>query len=120
MKIYIASALANSDNVQKLRDRLISLGHTITYDWTTHNRVDDVTKLQEIAYNEMNGVLDADLLLVLWPGGFGTHCEIGIAAAVGKPTYMCIPDLSAIELKSFYYLKNVSIFNNIDSLISAI
>ena len=120
MKIYIASALSNSDNVKAFRDRLSSLGHTITYDWTAHNFVDDVNKLQEIAYKELNGVLDADLLIVLYPWGFGTHCELGIAAAVAKPIYMYIPDDAQYQMKSFYYLKNVSRFNDLDKLVATI
>jgi len=120
MKIYIASALRNSVNVQALRDKLITLGHQITYDWTTHNKVEDVSLLEDIAYKEMQGVLDADLVIVLWPAGFGTHCEMGIAAAVDKPIYMVLPNDPTIELKSFYFLKNVSKFADLNSLLAAI
>jgi nucleoside 2-deoxyribosyltransferase len=120
MKIYIASALRNAANVQSVRDRLIGLGHTITYDWTTHNKVEDVSLLEDIAKKEMGGVIEADLLVVLWPAGFGTHCEFGIAAATGKPIYMHLPDDQDIELKSFYFLERVSKFTDLDQLIAAI
>ena len=120
MKIYIASALKNFERVRSVRDRLIDLGHTITYDWTVHNKVEDVNLLKSIAEWEMRGVTEADLLVVLWPAGFGTHCEFGMAAATGKPIYMFLPNDLDIELKSFYFLKCVSKFTDLEELITAI
>lgn len=120
MKIYIASALKNAEKVRSVRDRLIDLGHTITYDWTTHSRVEDVNLLKDIAIKEMGGVIEAELLVVLWPAGFGTHCEFGMAAATGKPIYMHLPDDPDIELKSFYFLESVSKFTDLEKLIAAI
>lgn len=87
MKIYIATKLANSKNHNKLRDALIAEGHEITYDWTVHCSVknDGQDRLKQVANAEAEGVTDADLVVVLLPGGRGTHCEIGMAIGAGVP-----------------------------------
>lgn len=87
MKIYIASKLENYLQVQALRDALIAAGHTITYDWTLHGSVQGQgeARLREVAAAERNGVLQAELVIVLLPGGRGTHAELGMANALGKP-----------------------------------
>ena len=35
---------------------------------------------------------DADVLLVLLPGGYGTHVEIGVALALEKPVILHAPN----------------------------
>ena len=87
MKIYIASKLENYLQVQALRDALLAAGHSITYDWTLHGSVhgQGEDRLREVAAAERNGVLQADLVIVLLPGGRGTHAELGMANALGKP-----------------------------------
>ena len=37
-----------------------------------------------MAVNEAKGVLSAEIVIVLLPGGFGTHAELGIALGSGK------------------------------------
>lgn len=87
MKIYIASTLSNYLQVQALRDALLAAGHSITYDWTLHGSVQGQgeARLREVAAAERTGVLQAELVLVLLPGGRGTHAELGMANALGKP-----------------------------------
>jgi nucleoside 2-deoxyribosyltransferase len=117
MKIYIASSLKNADNVRKVRDILIEKGHTITYDWTTHGLVADTTKLADIAFKEFQGVVQCDALVVLSPTGYGTHVEMGIALATAKPIHFYRPE-DGSELKSFYFMKNVTRYADLDSLLS--
>ena len=90
MKIYIASRLENYLQVQALRDALVAAGHVITYDWTLHGSVQGQgeARLREVAANELNGVRDADLVVVLLPGGRGTHAELGMANVLGKPVIL--------------------------------
>jgi nucleoside 2-deoxyribosyltransferase len=45
-----------------------------------------------IAVAELEGVREADVLVVLLPGGYGTHVEIGAALALGKPVILHAPD----------------------------
>jgi nucleoside 2-deoxyribosyltransferase len=50
-----------------------------------------------IAEAELQGVRDADVLVVLLPGGYGTHVEIGAALALGKPVILHSPDRKTLE-----------------------
>ena len=85
MKYYIATKLENHAAHNRLRDTLNALGHQITYDWTTHGPVyrSGLNRVREVAELETFGVTKADLVIVLWPGGRGTHCELGMALAAG-------------------------------------
>lgn len=82
---YIASKLENAPRVRDLRDHLLAAGWEITYDWTVHGSVrgPDMPRerIADVADREVNGVLDADVLIVLLPGGRGTHTELGVALA---------------------------------------
>jgi hypothetical protein len=80
---YIASSLENVENVKRLRDELVSRGWTHTYDWSTHGSVqDDPSRWRAVARAEVDGVIQADTVIVLMPGGRGTHVELGIALGI--------------------------------------
>lgn len=85
-KFYIATGLARMRDHNLVRDTLVENGHELTYDWTQHGSVKNtsVQRLAEIAHQETNGVLTADVVIVLLPGGFGTHTELGLALGAGK------------------------------------
>jgi len=108
MKFYIATGLANYEAHQELRDQLVALGHEITYNWTEHGSVQkesDAVK-EQTAINEWLGVSDADVLIVLLPGGRGTHAEIGIA--LGTETKVVLVGSEEAQLQNgltcvFYY-----------------
>lgn len=87
MKVYIASTLSNGERVAKLRDKLQNLGIEITYDWTAHGMVLEPSDLDEIAAQELQGVIDADHLFVVLPGGKGTHVELGAMIAMHLDKY---------------------------------
>ena len=83
MKIYIATGYKRREEHNEVRDALTGAGHTLTHDWTTpENRRLPACKA---ALADKQGIQDADLLIVLLPGGMGTHTELGIALALGKP-----------------------------------
>lgn len=94
MKFYIASKLENHAAVEGLRDLLKELGHEVTYDWTVHGPVyrSGLERVREVAIDEAQGVLSADFVVVLWPGGRGTHVEMGMAIAAGKPVIFVSDD----------------------------
>jgi hypothetical protein len=82
-----------------------------------------IIKIQkEAAKKEFQGVVDADVVIVLTPQGKGTHVELGIALALGKKVFIwhendkyfkCTDDTS-----SFYWLSNVNrIYGTIEDLI---
>lgn len=87
MKYYIATGLKNAHRAQQLRRRLNANGHVWTYDWTEHGAAGHLgeDRLSQIAVHEFYGVTVADVLIVLLPGGKGTHAELGMAIAMGKP-----------------------------------
>ena len=83
MKFYVASGVSNAEKVNLAAAALQKAGHTRTYDWTTHG---DVSKSgpafqSHVAESESRGVLEAELVVLLLPGRFGTHAELGMALA---------------------------------------
>jgi hypothetical protein len=83
MKAYIASALENAPAVRVRRDQLAKHGVELTYDWTAHGSVQSqgYEVMAQVARAEADGVRRANLVIVLLPGGRGTHAELGIALA---------------------------------------
>ena len=90
MKIYIATGLKNFERQRELAKQLVKEGHEITYDWTVHGSVNDEPESvkAEVSTNEVQGVLDADAVVVLLPGGRGTNFEFGQAIGLGKPVIL--------------------------------
>jgi nucleoside 2-deoxyribosyltransferase len=86
MKYYIASKLENHAEHNRLRDILNKMGHELTYDWTVTGPVHSqgLQRVEEVAQLEHEGVFNADRLIMLWPGGRGTHVELGMGIALGK------------------------------------
>ena len=83
MKFYVASGVGNAEKVNQAAAALSAGGHQRTYDWTTHGDVSkaDPAFKQHVAASESHGVADAELVVLLLPGRFGTHAELGIALA---------------------------------------
>lgn len=83
MKFYVASGVPNAEKVNLAAAVLQSGGHKRTYDWTTHGDVSKTPdeRKREVAASESRGVLEAELVVLLLPGRFGTHAELGIALA---------------------------------------
>ena len=100
MKYYIATSLLRITSHQVARDALQTLGHEITYDWTSHGSVQSVSKerLREVATIELDAVSKAEFVVVLLPGGNGTHLELGFAIAKGKRVFLHSEDSLAFEL----------------------
>lgn len=90
MKYYIATKLDNTIAHNNLRDRLNAEGHTCTYDWTEHGPVfmKGETIVREVMNKEINGIKSADFVVVLIPGGRGTHIEMGIALSFEKKVFI--------------------------------
>lgn len=101
-KIYIASSLHNWREVHRLRDRFSGLGVELTFDWSRrgadiaadvpHQDVQDVSALAEYARSEVDGVLNSDCLLLVWPCRNGSHFEAGLAFARRIPIVFLLPE----------------------------
>ena len=87
-RVYIATGLGHATRAQLVRDALISAGWEITYDWTTHGRVEGDARVREVAIDEINGVTTAHAVVAILPGYRGTHVEIGAAIAAGVPVFL--------------------------------
>ena len=122
-KVYIASKIENFRQVQAVRDALLMAGHIITYDWTRHGSVvGNLEYLKEVAENEREGVVSADVVIVLLPGGRGTHAELGMANALKIPVMLIADDdtyfRSDDNTCAFYWNNNVyrHVCHRLDSL----
>lgn len=80
MTFYIATAFKEKDLHRSLTRMLQAAGrHRLTYDWTAHEAYRDADHRAELARADLAGVAAADCLVVLLPGGAGTHAELGFA-----------------------------------------
>ena len=107
---YIATSLSRTADHHIVREALFAEGHQITYDWTAHGdspKYISTQLLRDIAVTEVDAVLKADVLIVLLPGGGGTHVEMGVALAAQKPIIIHSeqedPFLLGKQTKSFYH-----------------
>lgn len=83
MRYYIASRLENAPRVRELKSILDVQGWNHTYDWTVHGSVQSAGPevIAEVARAEARGVEMAQVVIVLLPGGRGTHTELGMSIA---------------------------------------
>lgn len=88
VKFYIATRLENAGQAREVAEALKAAGHLHTYDWTVHGSV-QLERLEEVSMLEAKGVMDADIVIALLPGGRGTHVEIGIGLGASKPVLLC-------------------------------
>lgn len=112
MKYYIATTLSRAAAHHAVRDALKD--HAITYDWTVHGSVKSVSKerLRQVAALELQAITNADFVVVLLPGGYGTHLELGFAIASGKKIFLHSEDPLTFELgpqtNAFYHHPDVT------------
>lgn len=111
--VYIGSSLHNAKEVQYYRDKFISNGIHVTYDWTTHGQVHEKEDLAKFGAAEAAGVKSADLFFMIPPARYGSHIELGIAIGCEKPVILVLDP--QMELKTFYFLPNVYIFDDKDT-----
>lgn len=114
-KFYVASSFRNIDAVRYVAAHLKSIGYVHTYDWTKNDQLKKEKKfsledLRDIGQREKEAVLASDLIVVIMPGGKGTHIELGIALGHGKRIVLYSPD-GAIDnfetTSTFYHLPEV-------------
>lgn len=91
IKFYICSRLENAEQVTAIAEVLKAAGHIHTYDWTQHGSVQNegADRIKQVAELEKQGVAEAELVIVILPGGRGTHAELGMAIALDKPVVIC-------------------------------
>jgi nucleoside 2-deoxyribosyltransferase len=124
LKFYIGSSFQNIDTVRKLASTLVLSGFTWTYDWTKNKRAADDQQLKLIAEEEVRGIQESGIVIILLPGGKGTHTELGLAIAGDKRVYLY--DLEnrwndQDPKVAFYHLKSVTIIKgDLEDLITKV
>lgn len=83
MRFYISTGIVHLERAAELAAVLEKRGHELTYDWMASGdiRREGGVRMSEVAFNELRAVRDAELVVVLLPGGKGTHVELGQAIA---------------------------------------
>lgn len=113
-KFYIGTSLSRAKEHNFVRDLLKQRGHELTYDWTLHGNMKSTTVeiLNTIAHKELEGLLSADFVVILLPGGHGTHFELGAAIAAGKNVIIHSEEKALFEpcqkTCAFYHFSDLS------------
>lgn len=109
-RFYVASSFRNIVNVRYVAQTLESKGYINTYDWTQNTSAHDagtvtLDDLRSIGLQERDAVIGADVVVILLPGGKGTHVELGIAIARGGRTILHSSDevINSLESTSTFY-----------------
>lgn len=121
MKYTIASGFQNRDQVRYVRDKLNLEGFVHTYDWTQNDRATSKEALVEIGQKEKYGVKEADLIVVLLPGGKGTHIEFGMGIGLNKKVILYAPHRDVEDFNNtstFSHLPEVQSSDSLDKVIN--
>jgi len=84
IQAYIATAYGERERAEQLAEIMRRIGYEITCEWWLLEYTDDPARLEEYATYDSDGIRRAELVVVLLPGGYGTHAELGIAIGLGK------------------------------------
>lgn len=90
MKFYVAGKWEDREAVKKLQEALIELGHTITVDWTWHEKADEGYPIQ-YSIDDIKGVQLADAYVGLFIEDYrykGALVEMGAALGLHKRVYL--------------------------------
>lgn len=98
-RYYIASGLENFEQVRELKYQLDFRGWHHTFDWTTQGHSNNGSlsgaplEIQgAAALAEEHGVASCDVFILLLPGKFGTHWELGAATVLRKRVFVATSD----------------------------
>jgi nucleoside 2-deoxyribosyltransferase len=95
-RFYLSTRKDRSAQAAVVSEALRARGWQRTFVWTDQGDASH-DKYAETVVAELAGVLEADVLIVLLPGGYGTHVEIGAALALGKPVILHAPDRKTLN-----------------------
>jgi nucleoside 2-deoxyribosyltransferase len=95
-RFYLSTRKDRSGQAAALLEALKAKGWQRTLDWADQGNVGP-DGYADTALTEIAAVREADVLVVLLPGGYGTHVEIGAALALGKPVILHAPDRKTMD-----------------------
>ena len=111
-KVYIAAKFRDRMTARYLMAHLRGKGHTITVDWTTHEKSEEGYPVQ-FADDDLRGIDDCDMFIGVFVKPYrykGALVELGAALALEKK--VCVIG-DAIESCIFYYHPDVTHFKDI-------
>ena len=113
MKFYIGSGLQNAPRCGSWPSSSRTPGGEHTYDWDRLSaHAPQPGHPPHYGGTGVQGVKDADVVILLSPRGKGTHTEFGMALAWGKKVYLCHGDDSLFRgdenTSTFYCLPQVA------------
>jgi hypothetical protein len=94
-RFYLSTRKDRSAQAAALLEALKDRGWERTLDWAAQK--DHPDAYSDSAVAEIAAVREADVLLVLLPGGYGTHVEIGAALALGRSVILHAPDRKTLD-----------------------
>ena len=127
MKIYIAAKFEKKDLVLALRQQLEVLGHTISYDWTTHKNVKPYVENKDMAKsyatNEIEGIAKSDIFIHFAEDrGHTLHMECGAAMMsqkiTGKPKVFVVGEWNASS--PWYFTELVERVGTVEDVVEKI
>jgi nucleoside 2-deoxyribosyltransferase len=123
VKVYVAGGMYDPgiEYVKMIQDALRVCGHEISYDWTAEpiSETGNPDERRQLAEAERDGVLGADLLILLDHNRpRGALIELGMALGTGKEALVLIEEGRNPSL--FYSLPNCTIIASHDNLLRAI
>jgi nucleoside 2-deoxyribosyltransferase len=123
-RFYLATKKDRAKQADEISEALTARGWERTLTWSDRIHASSESHA-ELAKAELEAVRQADVLIVMLPGGYGTHVEIGAALALGKPVILHTPDQKTLEAPYpcvFHYHPNIKILVsevlNLDDLVS--
>ncbi len=96
-RFYLATRKDRAAEANAISDALSPHGWERTLTWSDQQGAGRAAHA-ELAQAELRAVSEADVLIVMLPGGYGTHVEIGAALALGKPVIIHAPDRQTLEM----------------------
>lgn len=114
-KVFIVARFADAEkNYVPLREELAKLGISLSHDWYEHcNGIKEDNRdpnLTENLYLDIEGIKNADLVVVFRPCGHDSMVEFGAAIALDKPIIMVFDGLQFKNLPSYSRYRGVRLF----------
>lgn len=95
-RFYLSTRKDRSEEGARISRALVEHGWECTFDWTAIGDSEH-PDFPGVAQGEIEGIQQANVLIVLLPGGFGTHVEIGAALAFGELIIIHSPSQTVLE-----------------------
>ena len=111
MNFYIGSGMKNCELVNYYAKILKENDWKQTYNWVENINEDvSIEDMTVYAKLESQGIIDADVVIILLPAGRGAHIELGMALALNKKIFLCSATKEEFSIENtvaFYGLPNI-------------